>query len=222
MKLCFYILFGLSLGKGGKHKAIELTNWPKTWGNCAEDGDDQIISASHAPDGRSGSIETVNPHVDHIECQTVIQTNCDIVEFRYVNFDVEYEENCWFDYVQVGNDQTDITEPQCGTADDNNDQYPESEFDWTSVDSSVLTIAFHTDYMVVARGWSMEYRCVEDLINLPPCVPAESTFGNVHYVDYGAQYSPVGSENNLIERVTPEADCAQVSMKIIKNSETYF
>lgn len=244
MKLSVFVLAGLSAAKKSNKKPEktryadgDLLIWPKAWEVCAEDGPagygGKVLNTYQSYDGRSGSVVTVNPYFDDIECQIQITTNCQEVAFRLVDFDIEYEDECRYDYLQVGSPDTLLTRPLCGLEptdnDDqgwyynNQDNYPVTELQWTPVGSPNLAIAFYTDGSVIERGWSLEYKCNEDLMDLPPCVSSDSMFGSVHYIfDADSRYRSSESESNLKEASVSEEDCPQLCFNTAGCSRFFF
>ena len=210
------------------------TVWVRPWPNnfdefeeCSQSGTDQVVNTSEALSNKQGLISTINPSRDNISCQTTVQTNCDEVAFRIVDFDVLgysfFRPRCGYDFIQIGNPAVSKTDKMCGNRYEDiyddyydsygyEDQFPLEFFQWTRVDSSELTIAFHTgDYSWGPKSsWSVKWRCVEDL--LPKCISTPSIFGTVNYFfHHDANYESTESESNLIERNVSENDCPKVT-----------
>jgi len=128
-------------------------------------------------------------------------------------FDVEHNSNnCGWDYLQVGNPDTAKTSAMCGQK-QSDTHYPMAYFQWTPVHSSDLTVAFYSDYVVPLGGWSMEFQCVEDLLDLPTCDISASDFGDVHYRETGSVQYSTSTANNDFSEAMDEANCPRVRPK---------
>ena len=77
-------------------------------------------------------------------------------------------------------------------------------------------MAYESDGVYAFRGFEVEFKCVEDLIELPKCEISKTQFGDVHFTETeNMEYGAANSEN-IFTIAMPETDCAKVTQKYLE------